>query len=97
MHFDHIHGKFATQNSFITFGAVGDSFYEYLLKVYIYSGKREEDKYLRELYDDAVKGMEKHLLYYSIPDDLYFVQEMAVPSLSVCDSNVFATNCRCGL
>ncbi|ETI37066.1 hypothetical protein F441_16758 [Phytophthora nicotianae CJ01A1] len=82
VHFNSARGKFDSQRSVITLGALGDSFYEYLLKVYIYSGKREEDEYLRELYDDAVRGMEEHLLYFSIPDDLYFLQEMKVPSLS---------------
>ncbi|KAF4321122.1 hypothetical protein BBO99_00004017 [Phytophthora kernoviae] len=82
VHFDAPSGKFDTRGSTITLGALGDSFYEYLLKVYIYSGKREEDEYLRELYDDAVRGMEEHLLYFSIPDDLYFLQELKVPSFS---------------
>ncbi|KAF1774957.1 Glycoside hydrolase family 47 [Phytophthora cactorum] len=85
VHFNSGLGKFDTQRSVITLGALGDSFYEYLLKVYIYSGKREEDEYLRELYDDAVRGMEEHLLYFSIPDDLYFLQEMKVPSLSLAE------------
>ncbi|KAF4131709.1 Glycosyl hydrolase family 47 [Phytophthora infestans] len=82
VHYDPRFGTFDVQRSVITLGALGDSFYEYLLKVYIYSGKREEDEYLRELYDDAVRGMEEHLLYFSIPDDLYFLQEMKVPSFS---------------
>ncbi|CAI5723676.1 unnamed protein product [Peronospora destructor] len=82
VHFDAAHGKFDTKSNLIKLGADGDSFYEYLLKVYIYSGKRQEDKYLRELYDDAVRGMEEYLLYFSIPDDLYFLQELTVPSLS---------------
>ncbi|KAG7400237.1 Mannosyl-oligosaccharide 1,2-alpha-mannosidase IB [Phytophthora boehmeriae] len=81
VHFDAPSGKFDTHST-ITLGALGDSFYEYLLKVYIYSGKQEEDEYLRELYDDAVRGMEEHLLYFSIPDDLYFLQELKVPSFS---------------
>eukprot|EP00644_Phytophthora_capsici_P001966 jgi/Phyca11/530700/estExt2_fgenesh1_pm.C_PHYCAscaffold_740013 len=75
-------GSYKKTGFVITLGALGDSFYEYLLKVYIYSGKREEDEFLRELYDDAVRGMEEHLLYFSIPDDLYFLQEMKVPSES---------------
>ncbi|POM77585.1 Mannosyl-oligosaccharide alpha-1,2-mannosidase, partial [Phytophthora palmivora] len=82
VHFNSGLGKFDSRGSVITLGALGDSFYEYLLKVYIYSGKREEDEYLRDLYDDAVRGMEEHLLYFSIPDDLYFLQEMKVPSFS---------------
>ncbi|CAI5723679.1 unnamed protein product [Peronospora destructor] len=78
VHFDAAHGKFDTKSNLIKLGADGDSFYEYLLKVYIYSGKRQEDKYLRELYDDAVRGMEEYLLYFSIPDDLYFLADSAV-------------------
>ncbi|RLN68065.1 hypothetical protein BBJ28_00001172 [Nothophytophthora sp. Chile5] len=83
VHFDSVRGKFDVRSSTITLGALGDSFYEYLLKVYIYSGKREEDAYLRDLYDDAVRGMEEQLLYFSIPDDLYFLQELKVPTFSV--------------
>ncbi|RLN85884.1 hypothetical protein BBJ28_00017110 [Nothophytophthora sp. Chile5] len=83
VHFDSVRGKFDVRSSTITLGALGDSFYEYLLKVYIYSGKREEDAYLRDLYDDAVRGMEEQLLYFSIPDDLFFLQELKVPTFSV--------------
>ncbi|CAI5725054.1 unnamed protein product [Peronospora effusa] len=82
VHFDTVRGEFDTNSSLITVGSFGDSFYEYLLKVYIYSGKRQEDKYLREFYDDAVRGIEEYLLYFSIPDNLYFLHEMTVPSLS---------------
>ncbi|CEG38792.1 mannosyl-oligosaccharide alpha- [Plasmopara halstedii] len=82
VHFDSVSGKFDAQHSKLTLGALGDSFYEYLLKVYIYSAKRDEDKYLRELYDDAVRGIEEFLLFFSIPDDLYFLQDLNLPSLS---------------
>ncbi|KAF1322646.1 Mannosyl-oligosaccharide alpha-1,2-mannosidase, partial [Globisporangium splendens] len=81
VHFDAHNGKFHTKSS-VTFGALGDSFYEYLIKVYIYSGKRDNDAYLRKLYDDAVDGLEKHLLVYSKEDDLYYLQELKLPSMS---------------
>lgn len=84
MHFNSATGQFHNFSS-ITFGALGDSFYEYLIKVYIYSGQREEDAYLRKLYDDAVAGLEKHLLKYSEPDKLYYLQELRLPSMSVSD------------
>lgn len=84
VHFDPTHGKFNTRSSTITLGALGDSFYEYLLKVFIYSGARAEDAFLRELYDDAVRGIEEHLLVYSERDELFFLQELKVPSFSVC-------------
>ncbi|ETW05192.1 hypothetical protein H310_04185 [Aphanomyces invadans] len=74
-------GHFATDATMITVGARGDSFYEYLLKVWLYSGKRHEDAYLRKLYDDAVDGMEKHLLVYSEMDDVYYLQELRLPDM----------------
>jgi hypothetical protein len=83
VHYDSTRGKFNTRSSTITLGALGDSFYEYLLKVYMYSGAREQDAFLREMYDDAVRGIEEHLLVYSERDELYFLQELKVPSFSV--------------
>lgn len=44
----------------ITFGADGDSFYEYLLKVWLQGGRRETR--LWQMYQAAAEGMEKHLL-----------------------------------
>ncbi|KAI9910951.1 hypothetical protein PsorP6_011160 [Peronosclerospora sorghi] len=83
VYFDTTRGEFDTSaRSLITLGGFGDSFYEYLLKVYIYSGNREEDRYLRRLYDDVVKGIEDHLLFYSIQDDLYFLQNIKLPWLT---------------
>ncbi|KAE8890302.1 hypothetical protein PF003_g25516 [Phytophthora fragariae] len=79
------------------YAEMGDAFYQILKREGSYkktglfpvhfdagrgNGKREEDEYLRDLYDDAVRGMEEHLLYFSIPDDLYFLQELKVPSFS---------------
>jgi len=45
----------------ITFGADGDSFYEYLVKVFVQGGRREEEHFLWDMYDQAVDGMEKHM------------------------------------
>ncbi|CAE8620040.1 unnamed protein product, partial [Polarella glacialis] len=44
----------------ITMGADGDSFYEYLIKAYVQGGQRDEA--LWGMYDQAVDGMEKHLV-----------------------------------
>jgi mannosyl-oligosaccharide alpha-1,2-mannosidase len=67
----------------ITLGALGDSFYEYLLKVWIFSGqKNPDDAYLRRLYDEAIEGVEKYLVYDSIGDEMTFLQELRVPSLA---------------
>ncbi|RQM21415.1 hypothetical protein B5M09_010623, partial [Aphanomyces astaci] len=74
-------GHFATEDTIITIGARGDSFYEYLLKVWLYSGKRTDDLFLRQLYDDAVAGMETHLLVYSTIDDVYYLKELQLPEM----------------
>ena len=39
----------------VTFGALGDSFYEYLLKTWLQGGKKE--KWLRDMYDRAMDGV----------------------------------------
>lgn len=44
----------------MTFGAFGDSFYEYLLKVWMQGGRRE-DRY-RKMYDDAMDGVDELLV-----------------------------------
>merc|ERR1712232_479135 len=44
----------------ITFGADGDSFYEYLLKVWLQGGRTEQR--LWDMYDRAASGLEKHLV-----------------------------------
>lgn len=44
----------------ITFGADGDSFYEYLVKVWLQGGQQDDE--LWQMYDKAADGMEKHLV-----------------------------------
>jgi mannosyl-oligosaccharide alpha-1,2-mannosidase len=58
----------------VTFGALGDSFYEYLLKVWIQGGKQED--WLREMYDRAMDGVMNELLAVSDPDGLVFVADL---------------------
>ena len=57
----------------ITFGALGDSFYEYLLKGWVQGGRTEP--YLREMYDAAMDGMAGVLLKESSPERLAFISE----------------------
>eukprot|EP00752_Nemacystus_decipiens_P015936 g14242.t1 len=57
----------------VTFGALGDSFYEYLLKVWLQGG-RTETKY-REMYDRAMDGMTRKLLQKSDPSGLTYVSD----------------------
>lgn len=59
--------------SHVTFGALGDSFYEYLLKVWIQGGKKES--WLREMYDRAIDGVVHVLLKSSEPSGLAFLSD----------------------
>ncbi|XP_059595588.1 mannosyl-oligosaccharide 1,2-alpha-mannosidase MNS1 [Vitis vinifera] len=43
--------------STITFGAMGDSFYEYLLKVWIQGNKTADVKHYREMWETSMKGL----------------------------------------
>lgn len=64
-------GRFTDQH--ITFGALGDSFYEYLLKVWIQGGKKET--WLREMYDKSINGIMDKLLKASSPSGLAYVSD----------------------
>ncbi|XP_075216551.1 alpha-Mannosidase class I a [Lycorma delicatula] len=54
----------------MSMGALGDSFYEYLLKAWIQSGK--EDQEARQMYDDAMQAAISHMLRTSQSGLLYF-------------------------
>lgn len=64
-------GGFA--ESQVTFGALGDSFFEYLLKVWIQGGRKEN--WLREMYDRAMNGAMAKLLKTSVPGGLAFFSD----------------------
>ena len=55
----------------VTFGALGDSYFEYLLKTWLQGGKKET--WLREMYDKAMNGMASKLLKRSSPSNLAYV------------------------
>ncbi|KAL9188419.1 hypothetical protein ACHAXT_006797 [Thalassiosira profunda] len=61
-------------NSDVSLGAMGDSFYEYLLKIWLQGGKREK-KY-RRLYDKSIKGILDKLIHMSRPNYLTYVAEL---------------------
>ena len=44
----------------VSLGALGDSFYEYLLKAWLLTNKKDSEA--REMYDDAMAAVEKHVL-----------------------------------
>lgn len=64
-------GGFA--DSMITFGALGDSFFEYLLKLWIQGGRKEG--YLREAYDKAMDGAISKMLLTSSKTGLAFLAD----------------------
>ncbi|KAL4164407.1 hypothetical protein KRP22_004273 [Phytophthora ramorum] len=55
----------------ISVGALGDSHYEYLLKQWLLSGKK--DDHMREMYVTAVAGMQAELVGRSYPSNYAFV------------------------
>ncbi|KAH9311862.1 hypothetical protein KI387_026897, partial [Taxus chinensis] len=71
-------GHFSGEN--MRLGSRGDSYYEYLVKVWLQqreSGHGGSDvSYLREMYDEAMKGVKHRLVQKSIPKGLLFVGEL---------------------
>jgi len=57
----------------ITFGAMGDSFYEYMLKIWLQGGK-VETRY-RGMYDKAMDGLHDKLIQKSNPNGLTYIAE----------------------
>jgi len=64
-------GHFA--NNKITMGAMGDSFYEYLLKIWLLTGKKN-DKW-RRMYVESVIGLREKLLTKT-PDGLWYLADL---------------------
>lgn len=54
-------------------GALGDSFFEYLLKVWLLNNRTDSE--LKNVYDLAVQAIEKHLLFKSKPNNLWYFAE----------------------
>ncbi|XP_044270175.1 endoplasmic reticulum mannosyl-oligosaccharide 1,2-alpha-mannosidase [Tribolium madens] len=60
----------------ITLGARGDSYYEYLLKQWLQTGKTID--YLRDDYVTSIMGVEKHLTKRTVPNGFLFIGELLV-------------------
>ncbi|KAL9256548.1 Mannosyl-oligosaccharide 1,2-alpha-mannosidase MNS3-like protein [Drosera capensis] len=69
-------GEFSGQN--IRLGSRGDSYYEYLLKVWLLKGTsgRSNVSYLYDMYHEAMMGVKHLLIRKSIPKGLVFVGEL---------------------
>uniref|UniRef100_A0A1I8EP20 alpha-1,2-Mannosidase n=1 Tax=Wuchereria bancrofti TaxID=6293 RepID=A0A1I8EP20_WUCBA len=66
-------GRFKEQ-MIITMGARADSYYEYLLKQWLQTGKTID--WLKDDYNQSMAAMEKHLLRYTKPNNFAFVGEI---------------------
>lgn len=67
--------------STITFGAMGDSFYEYLLKVWVQGNKTEAVKHYREMWETSMKGL-KSLIRKTTPSSFTYICEKNGASLN---------------
>ncbi|XP_027186468.1 mannosyl-oligosaccharide 1,2-alpha-mannosidase MNS3 isoform X2 [Cicer arietinum] len=69
-------GQFSGDN--IRLGSRGDSYYEYLLKVWLQSGPSSDNNtsYLYEMYKEAMTGVRHLLVQKSVPNGLVFVGEL---------------------
>ncbi|OAE34945.1 hypothetical protein AXG93_593s1010 [Marchantia polymorpha subsp. ruderalis] len=71
-------GEFIGNN--IRLGSRGDSYYEYLLKVWLQQGGADSEAsavtYLREMYEEAMSGVKHLLVKKSQPKGLVFVGEL---------------------
>ncbi|KAL7530357.1 hypothetical protein ACHAXR_009943 [Thalassiosira sp. AJA248-18] len=63
--------KFSNQK--VSFGAMGDSVYEYMIKVWVQGGKKEP--MYREMWDKAMMGMHEQLIQKSTPNGLTFIAD----------------------
>lgn len=63
-------GRWGQQH--VAIGALGDSFYEYLIKAYIQSGKKDIEA--KKMYFDAVKAMERKMLQKSKSGLVYLAE-----------------------
>ena len=68
-------GQFNGEN--IRLGSRGDSYYEYLIKVWIQQkNSGSQLNYLYEMYEEAMRGVRHLLVRRSIPKGLVFVGEL---------------------
>ncbi|XP_058113621.1 mannosyl-oligosaccharide 1,2-alpha-mannosidase MNS1-like isoform X5 [Magnolia sinica] len=67
--------------SAITFGAMGDSFYEYLIKAWIQGNKTESVKHYREMWETSMQGLVS-LVRKTTPSSFSYICEKNGDSLS---------------
>ena len=88
-------------NSVISVGALGDSFYEYLLKVWVYNGGADGVSTLgaantRVPFDDAMEAIQQNLLTVSAEDNTYIAEMQSGtkdPKMGQRISNIYQSMC----
>ena len=77
-------GRFTTTK--LSLGALGDSYYEYLLKMWVMLGRTPAAEMYRLMWEKAMDEMIDRLVFVSSPDNLTYVAEFeryaAVPWLN---------------
>ncbi|KAK4480775.1 hypothetical protein RD792_011626 [Penstemon davidsonii] len=71
--------------STITFGAMGDSFYEYLLKVWIQGNKTTAVKHYREMWETSMKGLQSLVRRTSPSSFTYLCEKMGTSLIDKMD------------
>ena len=59
----------------LSLGALGDSYYEYLLKLWILRGRSPADEMYRAMWEQAMDEMLERLVFVSDPEGLTYVAE----------------------
>lgn len=67
-------GQWLTRPTHISMGALGDSFYEYLIKSYVQSRKKDTEAY--DMYIEAIKAFENKLIFTSTQSKLVYFAEL---------------------
>lgn len=77
-HSVHVHKTSITFDArrFIKLGGGGDSFYEYLLKIWLHRGKK--DPMFREMYDYAMDGLHSELIQKTVFKGFTYIAEKDV-------------------
>lgn len=67
-------GQWLARPTHISMGALGDSFYEYLIKQYVQSDGQDKESY--QMYIDAIKAFESKLVFTSTQSRLVYFAEL---------------------
>lgn len=73
-------GQWLTRPTHVSMGALGDSFYEYLIKAYIQSDGQDVEAY--QMYIDAIKAFENKLIFTSAQSKLVYFAELKDTSIN---------------